>query len=217
MGHGQFSGDPQAVWLTEDGTEDRDMRVLQPFSFTDPAGKIWPAPKDSIVDGASIPRALWTIVGSPYTGDYRRASIVHDVACQDAGNNSKKRRAADRMFFHACRAGGCSIWQSTILYLGVRIGAAAPNVPAWFPAVATESAGPRIRRTDAEMMLEQDFQAIADRVLAQGESDDPEEVEDRADEALAFFVAAIRNPQRQTKKSATRPQPHPTTAAKRRE
>jgi len=188
MGHGHFSGDPRATWLTEDGTEDRRMQILEPFSFTDPEGKAWPAPTDSVVDGASIPRALWTIVGSPYTGDYRRASIVHDVACKEAGSDPTKRRAADRMFFHACRAGGCSIWQSTILYLGVRVGAAAPNVPMWHAAAATATAGPRIRRTDAELQLERDFQAIADRVLAPGESDDPDDVERRTDTAFAVVA-----------------------------
>jgi hypothetical protein len=156
VGHGQFSSDPQAVWLTEDGTEDRNMQVLQTFSFTDPAGKAWQAPKDSVVDGASIPRALWTIVGSPYTGDYRRASIVHDVACADAGKDSKKRRAADR-----------------------------------------------------------DFQAIVERVLAPGESDDPKEVESRADEALAV-VAAIRMPERMSRRAASNPRQHATTVVKRR-
>ena len=106
MGHGHFSSEPEAVWLTEDGTPDRRMKILHDFSFTDPRSRVWEAPAGSVVDGASIPRALWTVVGSPYTGDYRRASIVHDVACDEAGGNTKKRRAADRMFFHGCRAGG---------------------------------------------------------------------------------------------------------------
>ena len=192
MGHGQFSGDPQATWLTEDGTQDRNMKLLRDFSFADPDTKPWPAPAGSVVDGASIPRALWTIVGSPYTGDYRRASVVHDVACVEAGSDKKKRRAADRMFFHACRAGGCSIWQSIVLYLGVRVGAAAVDVAAWHAAIATERAGPRLRRTSDELRLEADFQEIADRVLAPGETDDPEEVERRADAAL-LAVAGFRS------------------------
>ena len=191
MAHGQFSGQPETVWLTEEGTEDRHMKLLQPFSFTDSSGKTWPAPAGSTVDGASIPRPLWTIVGSPYTGDYRRASIVHDVACVGAGNDAKKRRAADRMFFRACRAGGCSIWQSIVLYLGVRIGAAAPGVSAWQAAIATEAAGPRIRRTDVELKLERDFSTMVDRVLAGGETDDPQEVERRADEALLFLAGFV--------------------------
>jgi hypothetical protein len=203
MAHGEFSNDPEALWLTEDGTDDRKMSLLRDFSFTDPNKKVWPAPAGSVIDGASIPRALWTIVGSPYTGDYRRASIVHDVACDQAGSDGKKRRAADRMFFHACRTGGCSIWQSTVLYLGVRIGAAASDVPAWHAAVAMETAGPRIRRTADELRLERDFQSIVDRVLALGETDDPEKVERRADEALAAVTGLkVRAPTKRSRRGS---------------
>ena len=192
MGHGTFFGEPETNWLTQDGTEDRNMGLLKKFSFKDPDAREWVAPAGAVIDGASIPRALWTIVGSPYTGDYRRASIVHDVACVEAGGDKKKRRAADRMFFHACRAGGCSIWESIVLYLGVRIGAAAAEVPAWHAAIATETIGPRVRRTDDELRLERDFQAVADRVLAAGETDDPRELEDRTDQAL-FNVVGLRS------------------------
>ena len=188
MAKGEFSGEPQALWLTEDGTEDRRMRLLENFWFRDPVGKKWEASKDAVVDGASIPRALWTLLGSPYTGDYRRASIVHDIACDEAGSNAAKRRAADRMFYHACRVGGCSIWQATLLYIGVRIGATLPNVHTWQAAAATSGAGPRIRRTEAEDQLERDFQRIADRVLAGGETDDPSELEKRVDNALLVVV-----------------------------
>ena len=34
-------------------------------------------------------------------GDYRRASIVHDVAFVEAAQDEAKHRAADRMFYHA--------------------------------------------------------------------------------------------------------------------
>ena len=188
MGHGTFSGEPETVWLTEKGADDRKMRILRDLSFTDPSSQIWHAPAGSIVDGASIPRALWTVVGSPFTGDYRRASVVHDVACDDAGGDKAKRRAADRMFFHACRAGGCSVRQAIVLYLGVRIGAAAGEVASWQAARSIATAGPRISRTADEARVEADFEAMAQRVLASGETDDPLELERRADEALAALL-----------------------------
>lgn len=191
MAKGEFSGEPQTLWLTEDGTDDRKMSLLKDFWFKDPKGKKWEAHKDDKVDGASIPRALWTLLGSPYTGDYRRASIVHDVACNKAGDNADKRLAADRMFYYACRAGGCSIWQATLLYIGVRIGAVLPNVDAWQAAAATSAAGPRIRRTEAEDRLERDFESIANNVLAGGEVDDPSQLEERVDTAL-FVVAGLK-------------------------
>jgi hypothetical protein len=186
--HGKFSDDPVTLWLTE-SSDDRKMQLVRDFSFTDPAGKVWLAPKDSKVDGASIPRPLWSLVGSPYTGDYRRASIVHDVACDDAGSDLDKRRAADRMFYHACREGGCNVEQATILYLGVRIGAAWPKVPQWTPAMVAHDQGARVQRLVTEGRMEGDFQHITEMVLYRGVVDDPRELERRADEALQTVTA----------------------------
>ena len=124
---GTFSGNPQTEWLSEAG-DDRRMRLLQDFWYDDPQGRRWLAPAGSVVDGASIPAPLWSTVGSPYTGDYRRASIVHDVACNDP---AVPRRDADQMFYQACQAGGCSVAQAALLYAGVRIGAWASRVPLW--------------------------------------------------------------------------------------
>lgn len=125
--HGSFSEDPKTVWLTNPVKGDRDMQLLEDFSYTDPWGRVWLAPKGSSINGASIPGPLWSTVGSPYTGDYRRASITHDVACNTPGI---PRKEADVMFFHACRAGGCSAVQARVLYAGVRIGAwASASIP----------------------------------------------------------------------------------------
>ena len=182
--HGSFSGDPETIWLTEAET-DRRMCLLKPFWFRDPKKKEWFVPSEYAVDGASIPRALWTLVGSPYTGDYRRASIVHDKACDEAGGDTKARRAADRMFYHACRAGGCSIAESILLYIGVRIGAIATNLPAWQGAITLDREGPRQNRTASEDRLEADFRMAAKIVLLKGETDDPAVIERRTDEALS--------------------------------
>src|SRR5437867_734231 len=118
--HGSFSGNPKTEWLVDSDGADRDMKVIEDFWYIDPDGRTWSAKAGSIINGASIPRPLWSLVGSPYTDDYRRASIVHDVACNDPAVD---RKDADVMFFHACRAGGCSPLQARWLYAGVRIGA----------------------------------------------------------------------------------------------
>jgi Protein of unknown function (DUF1353) len=111
--HGSFSGNPKTEWLVDKSGADRNMRLLEDFLFTDPDGRKWPAPSGSIIDGASIPRPLWTTVGSPYTDDYRRASVVHDVACDSP---TIPRKDADVMFYHACIAGGCSFLQAKLLF-----------------------------------------------------------------------------------------------------
>jgi hypothetical protein len=123
--NGTFSGNPKTEWLVDTGKEDRDMLLLEDFWYIDPDGRKWEAPNGSVINGASIPRPLWSTVGSPYTDDYRRASIVHDVACHDP---AILRKDADKMFYFACMAGGCTKGQAKILYAGVRIGAWAGGV-----------------------------------------------------------------------------------------
>ena len=119
MSYGTFSGNPRTVWLSDRG-DDRDMQLLEPFWYVDPQGRRWDAPAGTVINGASIPRTLWSSVGSPYTGSYRRAAVVHDAAIGHAGI---ARAQADTMFYFACLAGGCSLLQAKLLYAGVRIGA----------------------------------------------------------------------------------------------
>ena len=118
MANGSFSGNPRTEWLSERG-EDRNMSMLEAFWYTDPQGRRWEAPKGSVTNGASIPRTLWSSIGSPFTGNYRRASIIHDIAIRSRGT---VRSEADTMFYFACLAGGCMPMEAKFLYAGVRIG-----------------------------------------------------------------------------------------------
>jgi hypothetical protein len=117
MANGSFSGNPKTEWLSEDGG--RFMRMLETFRYTDPNGRQWEAAAGYKTDGATIPRTLWSSVGSPFTGGYRCAAIVHDFALQ---NPAVLRIDADNMFYFACLAGGCTPLESKLLYAGVRLG-----------------------------------------------------------------------------------------------
>jgi len=161
------------------------MELIGDFWFEDRAGREWHAPQGSKIDGASIPQPLWSTVGSPYTGSYRRASIVHDVACERAVTPDE-RRAADRMFFEACRAGGCDVAQATLLYMGVRMGAYWPAVPFWLAADKARTPEPKLRRSLEDKKLLADFEVAASHVLAQGKTDDPVLLEQRVDQALSL-------------------------------
>jgi len=185
MPNPSFSGDPKAEWLSETGF-DRRMRLLEPFWFRDRADKRWDAAAGSVIDGASIPKALWALVGSPYTGEYRRASIVHDIACVEADGDQGKRRLADKMFFAACRAGGCSRWEATVLYVGVRIGAWASL---YEPLEGERQI--KIQCDSADRQIQEDFRTACELVLRQGETDDADIVHERTEAALQA-VAAVR-------------------------
>ena len=76
------------------------MTLLTELRYTDPHGEVWVAPIGSVVDGASIPRYLWSIMGGPFEGRYRNASVLHDVAY---GEHKRPWKDCDRMFYYAMR------------------------------------------------------------------------------------------------------------------
>ena len=90
-----FSNTVKAEWLEDDP---RKMRILEDVCFTDSNGKIWTAPSGSIVDGASIPKFFWRVIGSPFVGRYRRPSVIHDVYCD---KKSEPYEAVHNMFLEA--------------------------------------------------------------------------------------------------------------------
>ncbi len=181
--HGEFSANhPQTEWCAEQGS-DRHMTLVREFFFLDPEKRQWDVPAGYKIDGASIPRALWTLVGSPYTGDYRRASIPHDKACKDAQGDKKARKAADRMFYHACRAGGCSVAEAVLLYLGVRLGSVMPNVMS-MNAMVGNNVGPRLQLVAEEERLQADYRQIGARLRKRHTEDDAELLEAQTEQEL---------------------------------
>ena len=113
---GYYSGYPETRW-DPDG---RSMTLLNELRYTDPDGLVWFAPAGSKVDGASIPRTLWTFMGGPFEGKYRNASVLHDVAYEQ-----KKRpwQDCDRMFYNAMRCSGVSALEAKTMYYSlVRFG-----------------------------------------------------------------------------------------------
>ncbi|MES2018916.1 MAG: DUF1353 domain-containing protein [Pseudomonadota bacterium] len=169
MGNGEFSGNPRTEWLSGLGN-DRDMRLLEAFWYVDPAGRRWDAPAGTVIDGASIPRTLWSSVGSPYTGDYRRAAVVHDAA---VGKQGVLRAEADAMFYFACLCGGCSLLQAKLLYAGVRIGAwASANHLMAMDTVALASGVQRLpgQQSPRELELRARYTLIANQLMATGDN-----------------------------------------------
>jgi hypothetical protein len=103
----------------------RDMILIDAVTYTDPSGIVWQVPAGSFLNGATIPRSLWTLIGSPYTGAYRRASVIHDYFVGEGTNPevpAAERKNAEKMFYHACRYDGCNKRDAAVLYLGVRTG-----------------------------------------------------------------------------------------------
>jgi hypothetical protein len=106
---GFYSGAPITRW--EPGG--RSMTVMSELRYTDPQGMLWIAPAGSMVDGASIPRSLWSIMGGPFEGRYRNASVLHDVAYDQ---HNRPWQDCDRMFYNAMRCSGVSAVEAKTMY-----------------------------------------------------------------------------------------------------
>jgi hypothetical protein len=112
-----FIGRVETHWLEK---EPRKMRLSEDFSFIDANGVKWTAPAGAVIDGASIPRMFWYFIGSPFNGNYRRASVIHDVYCV---TQTRPHEQVHRMFYEAIRADGVGKIKAKAMYLALKIGA----------------------------------------------------------------------------------------------
>src|SRR5438874_13680711 len=110
---GYYSGQVEARW-ENDG---RTMTLLSELRYVDPDGLFWIAPAGAVVDGASIPRSLWSLMGGPFDGKYRNASVLHDVAYEQ---KNRPHEVCDRMFYNAMRCSGVSAVEAGTMYYALR-------------------------------------------------------------------------------------------------
>jgi len=120
----EFFGDFEFQWLNSPGGKHRDMKVLSAVSFRSASGKLWTVPAGTVINGASIPRALWTFTGSPYVGTYRRASVIHDHYCDV---RTELQRDVHLMFKEGMRADGASWLEANSKYLAVKVAGLCPE------------------------------------------------------------------------------------------
>ena len=109
---GRFEGDVVTKWITDD----LEMELVKDFNYIDPSGKRWTAPTGSIINGASIPSMFWSVIGGPFEGRFRKASVLHDAAC-DVQTESWE--DVHRMFYDACRCSRVGIGKAQTMYWAV--------------------------------------------------------------------------------------------------
>lgn len=113
---GVFKGEIVTQWLG-DG---RRMMLRDDFSFIDSSGVTWIAPKGAIVDGASIPKPFWSLIGGPFEGQYRNASVIHDYYCETWKKHGRSWMSVHKAFYHAMLASGVPEAKAIAMYIAVR-------------------------------------------------------------------------------------------------
>ena len=93
----------------------KDCRVVQTYKWHN-----WTVCAGTIVNGASIPRILWPILGSPFVGAHRDAAVLHDAYYFKHSGHTRKE--VDEMFYDKMRADGVWYIKAKLMYYGVRVG-----------------------------------------------------------------------------------------------
>ena len=102
--------------VLEPANRGQQMRTLLEFGFMDADGKHWPVPPGTSVDGASIPKALWSLLADPWEGRYREAIALHDHYCAVRNTDWQ---SVNRMFHRALLVSGLSAPGAKLVYAGV--------------------------------------------------------------------------------------------------
>lgn len=109
---GNFEGDVVTRWITDD----LEMELVEPFTYVDPEGKRWTAPVGAVINGASIPSVFWSVIGGPFEGRFRKASVLHDSACE---TQDETWQDVHRMFYDACRCSRVGVGKAQTMYWAV--------------------------------------------------------------------------------------------------
>lgn len=109
---GRFDGELD-VRMLNDG---RICELLSDYAFIRLDDSRWHVPAGTKVDGASIPPPFWSLIGGPFEGKYRNASVVHDHYCE-----TKERPWDDthRVFYEGMRAMGVAAVKAKVMYYAV--------------------------------------------------------------------------------------------------
>lgn len=108
-----FKGDVKTLWLEND----HEMKLLEDLTYVDSKGREWVAPLGSIIDGASIPKFLWSIIGSPFVGKYRKPSIIHDYFCI---TKDKPSREVHELFCEMMEVEGVNYFPKKLMCFAVK-------------------------------------------------------------------------------------------------
>jgi len=76
-------------------------------------------PRGFLIDGASIPRTMWRLIGSPFLPMFQKAATVHDYLYT---HHKVSRKKADQIFREILKDNTVSKVKAGVMYAAVRTG-----------------------------------------------------------------------------------------------
>ncbi len=110
--HGNFEGKVVVEWMDDPFVS--SMRLVEDFGFREAKGKVWTVPRGQVLDGKGMPPLFRDLIGQPFEGGFRKASVIYDFA---AHKMTEPWEDAQRMFFEASVAEGVFPADAKAMYL----------------------------------------------------------------------------------------------------
>lgn len=102
-----------------DWDSNTEYEIETELRYTDDSGHLWTIRPGDRFDGASIPRVLWPIIGSPMRGDYVVASAFHDIYL---GRKTRDSKDVHKLFCEMLHYSGVPLAKRNAMCLGVKVG-----------------------------------------------------------------------------------------------
>lgn len=102
--------------VLKDVGDGRQFDLVNDYRYVDSRGVEWKVPSGTRVNGASIPSYLWSIVGGPWEGKYRNASVIHDYFY---GQRKYASEEIHWVFYDAMRKSNVGIVKAKLMYWAV--------------------------------------------------------------------------------------------------
>ncbi len=116
------------------------FRTAREIEFVDARPNKWIAPRNTLTDGASIPKMFFKLIGTPRSKEFINAATLHDAYC-GVGNETLPQYHSDiwqnvhRMFYDALRVDGTPPKKAKIMYAAVYLAGPRWNMPGTAPKV----------------------------------------------------------------------------------
>jgi hypothetical protein len=94
------------------------VRTSAESQYVDRDGVLWVVPPGFRFNGASIPRAFWSIVGHPLQAEFVHAAGLHDLECE---RREHPWQEVHRRFYWALRASGVGWRRAETMWTAVRL------------------------------------------------------------------------------------------------